>query len=69
MHCSLILIINPFYINQFQPSATLHIETSHLICYANQVTGFYMNIILGGNELTHLGPMFLSCRNQSVHFH
>ena len=26
----------------FQPSAVFHIETSHFICSANQVTGFYM---------------------------
>ena len=28
-------------INLFLPSATFHIETSHLICSANQMTGFY----------------------------
>ena len=30
------------HFNQFQPSVTFHIETSHLICTANQTTGFYM---------------------------
>ena len=28
--------------NPFQPSVAFHIETSHLICCANQMTGFYM---------------------------
>ena len=28
------------HINPFQPSVALHIETSHLICEANQRTGF-----------------------------
>ena len=29
-------------VNKFQTSAAFHIETSHLICIANQMTGFYM---------------------------
>ena len=29
-------------INPFQPSIAFHIETGHLICSANQLTGFYM---------------------------
>ena len=29
-------------LNPFQPSVTFHIETSHLICSANLMTGFYM---------------------------
>ena len=29
-------------INQFQPSVGFHIETSHLKCTSNQMTGFYM---------------------------
>ena len=28
-----------------------HIETSHLICYANQLTSFYMMATLAVNEL------------------
>ena len=28
--------------NPFQPSVALHIQTSHLICRAKQMTGFYM---------------------------
>ena len=34
------LLISP--VNPFQPSVPIHIETSHLICWANQMTGFYM---------------------------
>ena len=29
-------------LNLFQPSVAFHIETSHLICNANQMSGFYM---------------------------
>ena len=29
-------------INPFQFSAAIHIETSHLICSTNQMTGFYI---------------------------
>ena len=29
-------------LNPFQPSVEFHIEISHLICTANQITGFYM---------------------------
>ena len=34
---NILLILKPF-----QPSVVLHIETSHLIFNANQMTGFYM---------------------------
>ena len=30
-------------VNSFQSSAAFLIETSHLICSANQMTGFYVN--------------------------
>ena len=30
------------FITLFQPSFAFHIETSHLICCANQMNGFYM---------------------------
>ena len=33
--------------NPFQPRVAFHIETSHLICIANQMTGFYMECITG----------------------
>ena len=29
-------------VNLFQPSVAFHIETSHLICIANQVTVFFL---------------------------
>ena len=32
-----------FLYTPFQPSVAIHLETSHLICSANQMTGFYMN--------------------------
>ena len=33
--------------NPFQPSVAFNIETSHLICSANQMTGFYMKCNIG----------------------
>ena len=30
------------FINPFQPSVVFHIETSHLLFRAKQMTGFYM---------------------------
>ena len=37
-------ILNHFMrtLTHFSPSSIFHIETSHLICAANQMTGFYM---------------------------
>ena len=32
----------PVLINLFQSSLTFQIETSHLVCAANQMSGFYM---------------------------
>ena len=34
-------------INLFQSTVTFYIETSHLICIANQMTGFYMKCNTG----------------------
>ena len=34
-------------INPIQPSVAFHIETRHLICSANQMTGFYMRCNTG----------------------
>ena len=34
-------------LNPFKPSVVFHIETSHLICTANQLTGFYMKSSTG----------------------
>ena len=35
-------LISGYDINPFQFSDAFHIETSHLICSSNQMTGFYM---------------------------
>lgn len=32
-------------INPFQSSVSFHLETSHLIRSANQVTGFYVQVV------------------------
>ena len=34
-------------INPVQPKSAFHVETSHLICRANQMTGFYMKRNIG----------------------
>ena len=34
-----------------------HIETDQLICFANQLTGFYMIATLAFNELVHFMPL------------
>lgn len=39
--------LNSVEINPFQPSVTLHLETSHLVCVAHQMAGFYMKCITG----------------------
>ena len=46
--CNLFFLI---LINPFQPSVAFHIETCHLICRANQMTGFWWNATLGGYGL------------------
>ena len=38
---------NQNHFNPFQPSVAFHIETSHLICIANQMTGSYMECNTG----------------------
>ena len=41
-------------INPFQPSATFHIETSHLFFSPKQMTGFYMKCNTGAKRVkTH----------------
>ena len=37
-----IVLFSIQYINPFQPSVAFHMETSHLISIANQMTGFYI---------------------------
>ena len=44
--------------NQFQLSVAFHIETSHLIYHANQVTGFYMECNTGLKWV----KQFLNCK-------
>ena len=39
----------PVLINLFQSSLTFQIETSHLVCAANQMSGFYMKNKAGLN--------------------
>ena len=39
--------LNSVEINPFHPSVTLHLETSHLVCVAHQMAGFYMKCITG----------------------
>ena len=34
--------VSSLIFNPLQPSVACHIETSHLVCTANQMTGFYM---------------------------
>ena len=40
------------------------IETSQLICCANQLTGFYMRAPLALNGLTLFQPVFMTCMNK-----
>ena len=64
------LVINPF-----QPSIAFHIKTSHLccphigtsqlICFANQLTGFYITETLPFNELNFHFDLFLTSLNPS----
>ena len=35
------------FVNPFQHSVGIYIETSHLICTADQITGFYMKCNTG----------------------
>ena len=35
------------YMNPFHPSVAFHVETNHLICTANQMTGFSMKYNTG----------------------
>ena len=44
-NCKIVQKTAPFIL--FQPSVAFHIETRHLICSANQITGFYMKCNTG----------------------
>ena len=37
-----LVFIPILFFNPFQLSVAFHIETSHLFCFAKQITGFYM---------------------------
>ena len=39
--------VNPIQVKTLQASVAFHIEPSHLICTANQMTGFYMKYDTG----------------------
>ena len=41
-------MINFYVYNPYHPSVAFHIETSHLICSVNQMTGFYMKFNFTG---------------------
>ena len=45
--------------NTFQPSGPFRIETNHLICSVNQMTGFYMKCTTG--------LKWVNCRKQRFH--
>ena len=46
-----------YYVKSFQLSVAFHIETSHLICSAKQITGFYLKLNMGWNGLNHFAPL------------
>ena len=53
-------------ISPFRPSVAFHIETSHLFCSANQMTGFYMKFNTGltwvdFNIVPNIHHVTLSC--------
>ena len=56
---------NAFFLwsfNPFQPSVVFHIETSHLICTANQITGFYVKCNPGLKWVKSPNRKKTSCR-------
>ena len=51
-----------YFFNPFHPSVAFHIETSHLICTANQMTGFYIKRNTGLKWIQlYLSVSFFSC--------
>ena len=54
------LVIVEFFSYPFQPSVTFHIETSHLICRANQITSFYMKCNTGLTRVKHMFSKYSS---------
>ena len=55
-----------FHFNPFQPSATFDIETSDLICSANQMTGFYIKC---STRLKWVNNIFESCGKFFVRYY
>ena len=53
-------------INSFMMGGRYHIETSPLICRANQWTGFYMITVSVMKELTHFSHFFVSITPESI---
>ena len=45
-------------INPFKCQCCPHIETSQLICFANQLTGFYIRVTLAFNGLIIFPSMY-----------
>ena len=45
-----------YHIDLFRHSVAFHVETSHLICISNQITGFYMKCNAG---LKYINVLFL----------
>ena len=43
-------LFDAVYLKPFHPSVAFHIESSHLICWSNQMTGFYVKLTLSWNE-------------------
>ena len=41
------MAVGKSFFNQFQSSVAFHMDTSHLICFASQVTGFYIKCNTG----------------------
>ena len=51
--------------NQCQPNVSFHMETSHLMCFANQKTGFHMKCNTGPKRLR---PIFQHCTANNLTF-
>ena len=52
------------HLNLFQPRVTSYIETSHLLCSAKQMTGFYMKHNAGRKSVKELTKGKLTARNE-----
>ena len=55
--CLIYVVPKSFYLSLFHDESPCHIETSPLICSANQWTGFYMIENSAMKELTHFIPL------------